>query len=155
MNWNLPHWVPLTIFFSKFFSDYFFFQEQKKFFQGTTFIQFFMYCKAKKNSEWSEIFWKFLIFKNHKVNWDPPWRISIHRDFDSLGVPFHPVVVIGLGKNLLFKSVLEHCDCLLLKRQLLCLTKSFRQQRMRPPILDFRFLDRISDILYLKAGNIS
>ena len=26
------------------------------------------------------------------------------------GVPFHPVVVIGLGKNLLFKSVLAHCE---------------------------------------------
>ena len=26
------------------------------------------------------------------------------------GVYFHPVVVIGLGKNLLFKSVLAHCD---------------------------------------------
>ena len=26
------------------------------------------------------------------------------------GVTFHPVVVIGLGKNLLFKSVLAHCD---------------------------------------------
>ena len=25
------------------------FQKQKNFFQGTTFIQFFMYCKAKKN----------------------------------------------------------------------------------------------------------
>ena len=25
------------------------------------------------------------------------------------GVTFHPVVVIGLGKNLLFKSVLAHC----------------------------------------------
>ena len=37
------------------------------------------------------------------------WRISIHHDFDALGVPFHPVVVIGLGKNLLFKSVLAHC----------------------------------------------
>ena len=30
----------------------------------------------------------------------------MHRDFDSLRVTFHPVVVIGLGKNLLFKSVL-------------------------------------------------
>ena len=37
------------------------------------------------------------------------WRISIHHDFDALGVPFHPVVVIGLGKNLLFKFVLAHC----------------------------------------------
>ena len=27
----------------------------------------------------------------------------------TLGVTFHPVVVIGLGKNLLFKSVLAHC----------------------------------------------
>ena len=26
-----------------------------------------------------------------------------------VGVPFHPVVVIGLGKNLLLKSVLGHC----------------------------------------------
>ena len=26
-----------------------------------------------------------------------------------LGVTFHPVVVIGLGKNLLFKSFLAHC----------------------------------------------
>ena len=25
------------------------------------------------------------------------------------GITFHPVVVIGLGKNLLFKSVLAHC----------------------------------------------
>jgi hypothetical protein len=25
------------------------------------------------------------------------------------GVPFHPALVIGLGKNLLFKSVLAHC----------------------------------------------
>ena len=25
------------------------------------------------------------------------------------GVPFHPVVVIGLGKNLLFKTILAHC----------------------------------------------
>ena len=53
-------------FFQSFFqTKKFFFQEQKKFFQGTTFIQFFMYCKAKKNSEWSENFWKFLIFQNH------------------------------------------------------------------------------------------
>ena len=34
----------------------------------------------------------------------------MHHDFDSLGVTFYPVVVIGLGKNLLFISVLAHCD---------------------------------------------
>ena len=27
-----------------------------------------------------------------------------------LGVPFHSAVVIGLGKNLLFKSILAHCE---------------------------------------------
>ena len=38
------------IFFQSFFqTKKIFFQEQKKIFQGTTFIQFFMYCKAKKN----------------------------------------------------------------------------------------------------------
>ena len=37
-------------FFQSFFqTKNFFFQEQKIFFQGTTFVQFFMYCKAKKN----------------------------------------------------------------------------------------------------------
>ena len=37
------------IFFQSFFqTNNFFFQEQKNFFQETTFVQFFMYCKAKK-----------------------------------------------------------------------------------------------------------
>ena len=34
----------------------FFFQEQKNFVQGTTFVQLFMYCKAKKNLERSKNF---------------------------------------------------------------------------------------------------
>ena len=29
---------------------------------------------------------------------------------DLWGISFHTVVVFGLGKNLLFKSVLGHCD---------------------------------------------
>ena len=29
---------------------------------------------------------------------------------DLWGISFHAVVVFGLGKNLLFKSVLGHCD---------------------------------------------
>ena len=38
------------IFFQSFFqTNNFFFQVQKIFFQETTFVQFFMYCKAKKN----------------------------------------------------------------------------------------------------------
>ena len=36
-------------FFQSFFqTKNFFFQEQKFFFQGTTFVQFFMFCEAKK-----------------------------------------------------------------------------------------------------------
>ena len=38
--WNIEIFFRLTTFF---------FQEQKFFFQETTFVQFFMYCKAKKN----------------------------------------------------------------------------------------------------------
>ena len=29
---------------------------------------------------------------------------------DLWGISFHAVVVFGLGKNLLFKSILGHCD---------------------------------------------
>ena len=29
-----------------------------------------------------------------------------------MGISFHAVIVFGLGKNLLFKSVLGHCDCI-------------------------------------------
>jgi hypothetical protein len=32
---------------------------------------------------------------------------------DLWGISFHAVVVFGLGKNLLFKSVLGHCDYVL------------------------------------------
>ena len=31
-------------------------------------------------------------------------------DFRPMGISFHAVVVFGLGYNLLFKSVLEHCE---------------------------------------------
>ena len=34
------------------------------------------------------------------------WGISILAEW---GISFHAVVVFGLGKNLLFKSVLGHC----------------------------------------------
>ena len=39
------------------------------------------------------------------------WRISIHRDFDSLEGPLSTCGShwLGLGKNLLLKSVLGHC----------------------------------------------
>ena len=32
---------------------------------------------------------------------------------DLWGISFHAVIVFGLGKNLLFKSVLGHCELLL------------------------------------------
>ena len=37
------------------------------------------------------------------------WGISILVDFRPMGISFHAVIVFGLGKNLLFKSVLGHC----------------------------------------------
>ena len=41
----------------------FFFQKQKNFFQGTTLVQFFMYCKAKKNFGVIRKFLKFFDFQ--------------------------------------------------------------------------------------------
>ena len=40
------------------------------------------------------------------------WGISILADFTPKlwGISFHAVIVSGLGGNLLFKSVLGHCD---------------------------------------------
>ena len=68
----------------------FYFQEQNFFFKKQLLFIFLCILKQKKISEWSEKISKILIFKNHKVNWDPPWRILIHRDFDSLGGPLSP-----------------------------------------------------------------
>ena len=34
------------------------------------------------------------------------WRISILADIRPMGINFHAVIVFGLGKDLLFKSVL-------------------------------------------------
>ena len=69
-----------------------------------------MYCKAKKNFGVIRKFLKFFDFQKLLSKLGPNMEDLIHHDFDSLGVPFHPVVVIGLGKNLLFKSVLAHCE---------------------------------------------
>ena len=35
---------------------------------------------------------------------------SLHSILEQIGISFHAVIVFGLGKNLLFKSVLGHCD---------------------------------------------
>ena len=46
------------------------------------------------------------------------------------GVPFHPVVVIGLGKNLLLKFVLGHCvlSNIARKRNIIHLTHNLAQE---------------------------
>ena len=41
--------------------------------------------------------------------WDPMWGILILADFRPMSISFNAVIVFGLGKNLLFKSVLGHC----------------------------------------------
>ena len=49
----------------------FFFQEQKIFFQGTTFVQFFMYCKAKKKNSNPKFFvFENLLHKKMSERWD-------------------------------------------------------------------------------------
>ena len=39
------------------------------------------------------------------------WGISILADFRPMDISFHAVVVFALGKNLLFKFALGHCEC--------------------------------------------
>ena len=58
-NTPFTRWIPLTNFFFKVFFWTKFFFSVKKNLQGTTFVQFFMYCKAKKNFG---VFRKFLKF---------------------------------------------------------------------------------------------
>ena len=118
MNWNLPYWVPLTKIFSKVFFrlTIFFFRNKKFFSKKQLLFSFLCIVRQKKISEWYKIFWKFLIFKNHLVNWDPPWKISIHSDFDSLGGPLSPCgshwltqirsrTLCGLGPKLKFSCL--------------------------------------------------
>ena len=57
-----PHFIKFQKRFFK--TNNFFFQEQKNFVQGTTFVQFFMYCKAKKNFGAIRKFLKNYIFWN-------------------------------------------------------------------------------------------
>ena len=42
------------------------------------------------------------------------WGISFHADSRPMGISFHPVVVLGLGNDLLLKSILGHCEKLTL-----------------------------------------
>ena len=60
---------------------FFFFQEQKIFFQGTTCIQFFRYCKAKKNFGAIRKILKIFIFENLLQKKHPKGEISIYTDF--------------------------------------------------------------------------
>ena len=84
------------------------------FFQGTTFVQFFMYCKAKKNFGVIRNFLKFFDFQKLLSKLGPSCGgFQFIVIMTPQGVPFYPVVVIGLCKILLFKSVLGHCEGLL------------------------------------------
>ena len=70
-----------NFFFKVFFRLTFFFQGQKIFFQGTTFVQFFMYCKAKKNFGVIRKILKIFIFENLLHKRRLKGGISIHADF--------------------------------------------------------------------------
>ena len=58
------------------------------------------------------------------------------------GVPFHPVVVIGLGKNLLFKSVLAHCVPLLIR------------EMKKPKFLNLKFISCMDSNVVLYQSQI-
>ena len=51
--------------------------------------------------------------------WDPMWGILILADFRPMGISFHAVIVFGLGKDLLFESVLGRCDVPIFRKQFL------------------------------------
>ena len=72
-----PTLGPTNIFFFKVFFRLriFFFQEKKNFFLGTTFVQFFMYCKAKKKFRSDPKFFENLLHKK-----GPKGGISIDAD---------------------------------------------------------------------------
>ena len=59
---------------------------------------------------------------------DPRRGISILADFRPMGISFHAVVVFGLGKNLLFKSVLGHCGKVIQFEDTLGFVLSFAQK---------------------------
>ena len=44
------------------------------------------------------------------MQWNPPWGISILADFRPIGYRLSCCGIFGLGKFLLLKSVLGHCD---------------------------------------------
>ena len=54
---------------------------------------------------------------------------------DLWGISFHPAVVIGLGNDLLFNSILAHCDSQLCVSQHLQfeITKEFTKNSQRNP----------------------
>ena len=111
MNWNPPWWVQiyLMIFeikkFQK-FSDhseiFFCFTIHKKLNKSCSLKKKF--CSWKKNLSLKKTLKKKFVSGTH------------HGGFQCImiltpsGVTFHPVVVITLGKNLLFKSVLAHSE---------------------------------------------
>ena len=82
-----------------------------------SFVQFFMYCKAKKkfrrDPKIFENFWfsKIILSKLGRIveDFNSSWLWLLRGS---------PVVVIGLGKNLLCKSVLGHCDIELIQIRL-------------------------------------
>ena len=74
--------LPKPFFFFKvFFRLRIFFSGTKIFFQGTTFVQFFMYCKAKKNFGAIRKILKIFIFDNLLHKKCLKGGISIYADF--------------------------------------------------------------------------
>ena len=106
MNWNPPWWVPIYLMI---------FENQKisKMFGSLRiFFCFTIHKKLKKSCLLEKKISSRKKNCQSEKNFKKKFVSGTHRDFNSLGgwVSFHPVVVIDLCKNLLFKSVLAHCE---------------------------------------------
>ena len=97
MNWNPPHWVPVTKFFFEFFFrlTIFFFRNKKSFSKEQLLFNFFCSVKQKRISERSAIFWKFLFLEIYIIKkvWMGGFQLMLILDLLaqwSLSVVFTP-----------------------------------------------------------------
>ena len=69
---------------------------------------------------------------------------------DLWGISFHAVVLFGLGKNLLFKSILGRCDRSLgTRRELLCFVKTMSDHQVSTLLVHFLVIsNQIGDFFF-------
>ena len=109
MNWNLPRRVSLLTkkYLKVFFRLTIYFSGTIFFFQGTTFVQFFMYCKTKKNFGAIRKILKIFVFENYFIKKVRKGGFQLMLILDLLVVYFDAVVVFVTSQTLLFRLALD------------------------------------------------